>query len=175
MPAIEHLLNWGPDTPYCQTKITYEPGDFTSEDERLSFLSLAAVEALEMKEQYINAGLGIAPGGMVAEAERLGATVIASKATESPVTAPSLPSAPSAPTQGLRRGELPFQGATWSGVQHAGCGFEMAFKPSWFNKKSGKQVGASLQCTGGCKNEKGYAASEWVKDEDLHLFTNQPY
>lgn len=168
MPTIKHLLNWGPDTPYCQTEVAYDPADFTSEEERQGFLALIAVEALEMKESYINAGLGM--GKLAGEVARQGGTIIP-EATQSPATAPSLP--PAAPTS-LKRGTLP-RDAFWSGVQHAPCQTEMAFKPSWFNKNSGKTVGASLVCTGGCKNDRGYAASEWVKDEDLHMFTGQAF
>lgn len=170
MPTIKHLLNWGPDTPYCQTEVSYDPGDFTSEEDKQGFLSGVAIEALEMKESYINAGLGVGGGGAVAEAIRQGATVIA-EPPQSPASPPSLPAA----NTSLKRGALP-RDCSWSKVQHAPCGFEMAFKPSWYNKNSGKTVGASLVCTGGCKREgTNYAASEWVKDEDLHLFTNQPF
>ena len=171
MPTIKHLLNWGPDTPYCQTEVSYDPADFTSEEDKQGFLSGVAIEALEMKESYINAGLGIGPGGAVAEAQRLGATVI-SEPSQSPASPPSLPAAAST---SIKRGTLP-QGASWSGVQHAPCQTEMAFKPSWYNQRSGKTVGAQLVCTGGCKQPgTNYPASEWVKDEDLHMFTNQVF
>ena len=152
MPTIKHLLNWGPDTPYCQTEVSYDPADFTSEEDKQGFLSGVAIEALEMKESYINAGLGIAPGGMVQEAKNLGATEI-----------PAMPT-----PQQPKRGQLP-RDSKWSGVMHE-CGFEMAYKSSWYNPKSGKKVGASLVCTGGCKNDKGFAASEWVQDADVEMF-----
>jgi hypothetical protein len=50
----------------------------------------------------------------------------------------------------------------------------MLYKPRG-NRRLPDWASGSLDCTGGCKNDKGYAASEWVKDEDLHLFTNQPF
>jgi hypothetical protein len=160
MPTIKHLLNWGPDTPYCQTEVSYDPAEFESEESLRGFLSGAAIEALEMKESYINAGLGIGPGGMVQEAKNLGATEIAR---------PAAPQMPTPQQTQHRRGQLPRDGK-WSGVAHAQCGFEFAFKPSWYNQKTGKRVGASLQCTGGCKNDRGYAYSEWVQDADLAMF-----
>lgn len=170
MPTIKHLLNWGPDTPYCQTEVAYDPADFSSEEERQGFLSTAALEALEMKESYINAGLGIGPGGMVQEAKNLGATEIPQRPAAPQLPAPQYQQ-PNA--QMAQRGQLP-RDTKWSGAIHE-CGFEMAYKPAWFNKKTGKQVGAQLVCTGGCKNERGYAATTWLRDDEAEMYERLPF
>lgn len=179
MPTIKHLLNWGPDTPYCQTEVSYDPAEFESEESLRGFLSGAAIEALEMKESYINAGLGIGPGGMVQEAKNLGATEIARPAAPQMPTPPKFaqPQQGSAPAyqqqnaQSLPRGNVRmWQGDKWSGVQHADCGYELLYKPRG-SRRLPDWASGTLSCTGGCTEErdgKSYPWSQLVKSvEDI--------
>ena len=158
---VTQRLPWA--MPYGYTEVVYDPDEVQNLEE---MLTTAAYHAVSMEAAYVEAGGGPQHGHLVHEAESLGATRVDVQRQQQAGTA-----APTMQTS-LQRGNVKvWPGDVWSKSACGECGYEMLYKPRG-NRRLPDWASGSLDCTGGCKNDKGYPASQLVKKGEEGVFLN---
>jgi len=163
---ITHRLPW--NMSYAYTEVVYDTDDPEITGSLEEALTNIAYHAVSLEQAFVDAGGGPQhpDGKFVQEAEHLGATHADVQRQQQAGTA-----APTMQTS-LQRGNVKvWPGDVWSKSACGECGYEMLYKPRG-NRRLPDWASGSLDCTGGCKNDKGYPASQLVKKGEEGVFLN---